>query len=363
MALPRISEPADRVLDHDHGRIDHQAEVQRAEREQAGGDAEAQHAVESHEHRQRDRQGHDQARAQVAQEDEEDRDDHEAALEQVRAHRLDDVVHQLGTVIEHRRLDVSRKEGADLIELRLEAGRHRVRVLAHEHEAEPEHGLALPIGSHRAVADLMTDPHGPDVVHGDGDAILRSDHDAPDFRDGGDATDTLDQRDGSGPFDDAATDVEVARADLLQHLAEGQAMRDHALRVDLDLVLLFVASPGIDLGDAGHSAKGRLDNPVLNGARGGEVVAERADPVVEDLTEAGRDRSHLRPADALGQLDSRQPLGEELAGEVDVGPIGEDHGDLGQAGLADRIHALDARQARDGLLDRRGDLPFDLLGR
>ena len=90
----------DHVLDHDHGAIDDQAEVERPQAQQAAGDAELQHAGEGEQHRQRNGQGDDQPGPQVAEEDEQHRDDQQAALEQVLAHRVDDVVDQLGAVVD-----------------------------------------------------------------------------------------------------------------------------------------------------------------------------------------------------------------------------------------------------------------------
>ncbi len=78
-----VGNVADAVLDHDHRAIDDHAEVDGSQAQQAGRDAEAQHAGEGEQHRQRDGQGHDHRRPQVAQEQEQHRDDQQAALEQV----------------------------------------------------------------------------------------------------------------------------------------------------------------------------------------------------------------------------------------------------------------------------------------
>ena len=105
-----VGEVADAVLDHDHRAVHDQAEVDGPQAQQAGGDAEAQHAGEGEEHRQRDGQRHDGRRPQVAQEEEQHGDDQQAALEQVAAHGVDDVVDQLGAVVD--RLDLARRRAA-----------------------------------------------------------------------------------------------------------------------------------------------------------------------------------------------------------------------------------------------------------
>ena len=63
----------------------------------------------------------------------------------------------------------------------------------------------------------------------------------------------------------------------------------------------------------------------------------------------------------VGQLDRRQPLVDELPGEVDVGAVLERHDDLRQAELRDRPHALQAGQAADRLLDRKRDPLLDFF--
>ena len=69
------------VLDHHDRTIDDQAEVDRPQTQQAGGDSELQHAREGEQHRQRNRQGNNQPSSQIAQENEQHRDNQQAALE------------------------------------------------------------------------------------------------------------------------------------------------------------------------------------------------------------------------------------------------------------------------------------------
>src|SRR5579885_584563 len=74
-------------------------EVDSPQAQEAGRDAELQHAGEREQHRQGDGQGDDGRRTQVAQEGEQDGDDQEAALEEVLANRVDDVIHEFRAVI------------------------------------------------------------------------------------------------------------------------------------------------------------------------------------------------------------------------------------------------------------------------
>ena len=60
--------------------------------------------------------------------------------------------------------------------------RDAVAVLAHEHEAQPEHDFALAVGRDRAAADLVADGHVGHVAHADRHAVLGRDDDVLDLR-------------------------------------------------------------------------------------------------------------------------------------------------------------------------------------
>ena len=90
-----MADVADAVFDHDDRAIDDHAEVDGAQAEQAGRNAEPEHAAEGEQHRKRNRQGHDQRRAQIAEEGEQHGDDEQAAFEQVFRDRVDHVIDQL----------------------------------------------------------------------------------------------------------------------------------------------------------------------------------------------------------------------------------------------------------------------------
>ena len=67
-----MAEVADDVFDHDDGAVDHHAEVERAEREQVGGDVAEIEADGGEEQSERDGEGDDEGAAQVAEEEEQD---------------------------------------------------------------------------------------------------------------------------------------------------------------------------------------------------------------------------------------------------------------------------------------------------
>ena len=92
----------------------------------------------------------------------------------------------------------------------------------------------------------------------------------------------------------------VARA--REHIVQGEVVLHEAGRIGQHVVLLPLAAPGVDLGDARHRTQPRLDDPVVERGELLQGVVVAGDEVVVDLAQPGGDRAHLRAADALRQL-------------------------------------------------------------
>ena len=73
--LAGVRDAADAVLDHDHRAVDDQAEVDRPQAHQAGGDSRQRHQVSGKQHRQGNRQGHDNACPETSQRQKQHDDD------------------------------------------------------------------------------------------------------------------------------------------------------------------------------------------------------------------------------------------------------------------------------------------------
>ena len=168
-------------------------------------------------------------------------------------------------------------------------------------------------------------------------------------------------------LDELGADVEVVGANRVQDLRQGDVVSQQSVRLHHDLELFLPAADPEDLGDAGHGLEVELDQPVLDRAQLLERVRSGGvlEVVEEDQTHSGRDRPHLRIAEALGDLLARllQALADELASEVDVDVILEVDVDHGEAEVGDRADVVDAGQPGHGDLDREGDVLLDLLGR
>ena len=169
------------ALDDDDRGIDDDPEVDRPEREQAGGDPCLPHADEAEHHRQRNRRGGHEPGAEIAEHDVKDDDDEEGPLEEVLPHRGDHPVDELRAVVDDLRLHPFRERAEELLKPVAQARRDGVAVFSHEHEAEAEDHLPLAAGRHRPLADLMADEDLADVADADRDAVARGDHDPADL--------------------------------------------------------------------------------------------------------------------------------------------------------------------------------------
>jgi hypothetical protein len=165
-------------------------------------------------------------------------------------------------------------------------------------------------------------------------------------------------------LDVARAHVGVVAVERGHDVGHREAVREQLGGIGRDLELLGIAADGVDLGHARHVAQLRLDDPVLDLAQVGRRVGLAVGPLRAlfrlhgpevDLAQAGGDRPHHR-RDPLGHLLARRldALVDELAREVDVGAVLEDHGHLRQPVARQRARLLQARQAGHHGLDRVG---------
>jgi len=155
----------------------------------------------------------------------------------------------------------------------------------------------------------------------------------------------------------AAAGVGVVAAHGLVHVGHGELEVAQLVRVHQHLVLLDEATLGVDFGDAGNGAQQGPHHPVLGDAALGQLLRRQGpltvvgplQGVLVDFAEAGGDGAEHR-GDALGQARThfQQAFHDQLAGEVDVGAIGEHQGDEGEARLVQGTHLRQAGQAGHG---------------
>ena len=197
-------------------------------------------------------------------------------------------------------------------------------------------------------------------------------------------------------LDIACAGLSVGAIEGLDKVAHAQAVGGKARRVRTDRILLHIAADGVDAGETGGGPHLRRDDPVLHGAQiGGALLRGRkqiafgrqigsarlparlarlgevltvewlvVDRPHQHFTEARGDRGHgrLHPV-RHGLPGAREPFGDLLAREIDVGLVGKDDRDLAEAVSAEGSGRGQAGNAGHGGFNRVGDLSFDLFRR
>ena len=167
------------------------------------------------------------------------------------------------------------------------------------------------------------------------------------------------------PLDVASTDIGIVVFERLDHVLDRQTEAGKTFGKRRYDILLAVAADRVDLGDPWNRAKLWPNHPVMQRPQILRGIArpigfDRAllglDRVHEDLAQARGDRPELG-FDRLRQVRTYrlQALVDELPGEVDVGAVLENDGDLAQTVARNRARIGQPRQPRDGGFDRIGN--------
>ncbi len=252
------------VLDHDDRTIDHEAEVDRAEAHQAAGDAHPLHHRDREEHRQRNHRRHDQPRPEVPEKGEQNGDDQDGPLEEVLLHGLEDVVDQVGSLVNDVNLDVLRQKFAHILHGLVHGHGDVAGIFSHPHEDQAENDLPLALSRRPSAADGVAEFDVGNVPDADGDALDRGDDDIGDLVDVADQADPLNEVHVAGPVDRPAADVLVVLPKGLDHFVERQMILGELHGLHLNLVLLGQATQSVDLRHARHASQAWADHPVLH---------------------------------------------------------------------------------------------------
>ena len=135
------------------------------------------------------------------------------------------------------------------------------------------------------------------------------------------------------------------------------------MQIDVDVVFLGGAAPGVDLHDAGNGEQAPLQYPILHRAQIGQPEMRRPDHLIAvDFANEARalDLRHhvVRQVDVLLQIDRGLRQREII---VDV--VLEHDADERQAVERGRADDVDARRRGEPDLDRDGEVALHLLGR
>ena len=208
----------------------------------------------------------------------------------------------------------------------------------------------------------MADHHFPNIADADRHAVARGDHNLADLLDIGGASHAVDEHSITRAADGAAADIEIVARDRLDRLIERQPVFPQEHRIEADLILLIEASPGVHLRRARNAPQGGLERPLLHRFDIRQAHAPRHQQIVKHLAQAGRHRPHLGPLHPSRHADSREPLIDELPGQIDIGAILECDNHHREAKHAGAAQPLKPRHAAHRQFDRKCDLPLDLLG-
>ncbi len=183
--LPIDRHPPEDVLDHDHGRVDEDAEVDGADRQQVGGDMLQVETDEGEHQRQRDGRGDDQSGAEIVEEEDEDDDDEEHASEQVFLDGPGREGDEVAPVVEGMDLDIFRQDGVvQLFGLLLDPVENDLGLLSAPHEDYSLHGLVAFVVPELAEARRLADHDLPNVLHQHRRAVVHSEYNVADVLDG-----------------------------------------------------------------------------------------------------------------------------------------------------------------------------------
>ena len=268
-------------------------------------------------------------------------------------HGLQARLDERGAVVEHVQARALRQRRPQVGHRLLDALDHLARVLALQHDDHAGDDLAAPVARDGALARLgahddvghVAQVHRRAVARGQDHALEVGDvpHQAHAAQ-----VDLL-----PAAHDDAAAGVGVAALDGGHHVLARQPVGQQAVGIDQHLVLLHLPAEAVDLVHAGQRLQVGRHQPVLDGPQLHRAEALALDGVLEDLAQARADGAQF----GLGagrQLLARggQPLEDHLPRPVGVGAVLEADDDLRQAGLRQRPHLGDARQAAHRQLDR-----------
>ena len=166
-------------------------------------------------------------------------------------------------------------------------------------------------------------------------------------------------------LDQPPAHVVVAVPDRLDHGGDRDVEGQQLGGIEVDLVLLLKSADGGHLGHAGHRLELVAEIPVLEAPQLGQVVLAGLvhQGVLIDPADARGVRAQFR-ADAFRQSgkDFREVFQRAAARPVEVGPVLEDHVDVGEAEVGEAADGLDLRRSEHGRDDRIGDLVLDDVG-
>src|SRR5262249_18259375 len=241
-----MRQQADDVLHHDDGAFDDHPEVERAERQQVGGNVAQVEADRRKQQRERNGEGDDQRAADVAEKEEQDHRHQDDAFGEVVHHRMRGEVEQIAAIQVWHDPDAGRQQVVvQLLDFRVDRVERRIGVgaLSHQHDAG-DHVVVVedvPVEAMYRLPEL-TEPDlrslvdGRDVPDAKSGAVLGGEHGSLNVVHRAHLTGGAKVDWWQSGFDEAPAAVDVVVRQLLLDLAQGEAIGDQPVRVDAHLI-------------------------------------------------------------------------------------------------------------------------------
>ena len=215
------TQPQDAVLHDDHGAVDDQTKIERAEAHQIRRDPGTYHARDQHQHGEGNDGSGQKRRSDIAQQQQQYRHDQDRPFKEVVAHRGDGLVDQHRTVIDRFRSDTLWQRPGDLGEFGSHGRRDRSAVLADQHDRCAEYRFLAVMGC-GAGSQLFTEPHVRYIAHRHRNPVPVGDNDLFDGCDIPDLARRADQILLTVALDIAGTDVSVVLLQCADQIIKGQ---------------------------------------------------------------------------------------------------------------------------------------------
>ena len=258
------SQLAKDVLHHDHGGIDEDAKVDRAQREQIDRDVPRFQQDEGGGERERNGRGDDQPRAQAAQEQDEDQCHHQDAEQQIVLDSGGGQFNQVTAVVIRVNLHIAGKDVlVQISRHRLDAGEHRLGGVAGAQEDHAFDGIVVLHVAELAQPRRMANGHLAEVLDPDRNTLVIRDDNFADIGGVAEPAQSTHVIELTAQLVEAAARVHVVIAERVDHVLDRDLVGIEQRGVENHLVLPCSAAKTRVVGNAGNRLVMAEENPVL----------------------------------------------------------------------------------------------------
>ena len=276
-------------LNHHHGAVDDDTEIDGTHRQQVGAHAAEVEGNEGKEQGQRNDRSHDDRRTPVFHEQQHHESDEDDALENVVHHGAHGQVDEVLAVVERHYLHVlGQVIVLYLRDFRLQGFDDLLGVLALTHDDDAFYDIILLVAAHLSEAWRTTLMDGGEVAHEDGRTTDVLHHDVANLAHVVDESDAAHHVGLRTTLDDVAADIDVAVGNGLIKFERTHAVGGKLIGVDADLESLHLTAEADDVGNARHRPELALNDPVLQRLQLTHRTLVAAQRIAENLTRRPR---------------------------------------------------------------------------